>query len=101
MQVSKDGNGHKIGESEKNWDMANIQNTERKTTMEKIREKVTKVLESGLSSYEIAKETGIQISSLSKYRNSKYCLDNMTLSIAEKLAGFYDKNHKREGFTKK
>ena len=81
--------------------MANIQNTERKTTMEKIREKVTKVLESGLSSYEIAKETGIQISSLSKYRNSKYCLDNMTLSIAEKLAGFYDKNHKREGFTKK
>ena len=74
---------------------------ELKTTMEKIREKVTKVLESGLSSYEIAKETGIQISSLSKYRNSKYCLDNMTLSIAEKLAGFYDKNHKREGFVKK
>lgn len=68
--------------------------------MEKIREKVMKVLESGVSSYEIAKETGIQISSLSKYRNSKYCLDNMTLSIAEKLAGFYDKNHKREGFTK-
>ena len=72
-----------------------------KTTMEKIREKVLKVLESGLSSYEIAKETGIQISSLSKYRNSKYSLDNMTLSIAEKLAGFYDKNHKREGFAKK
>ena len=71
-----------------------------KATMEKIREKVMKVLESGLSSYEIAKETGIQISSLSKYRNSKYSLDNMTLSIAEKLAGFYDKNHKREGFTK-
>ena len=69
--------------------------------MEKIREKVMKVLESGVSSYEIAKETGIQISSLSKYRNSKYSLDNMTLSIAEKLAGFYDKNHKREGFTKK
>ena len=68
--------------------------------MEKIREKVVKVLESGLSSYEIAKETGIQISSLSKYRNSKYCLDNMTLSIAEKLACFYDKAHKREGFTK-
>ena len=76
--------------------------TERKqTTMEKIREKVMKVLESGVSSYEIAKETGIQISSLSKYRNSKYCLDNMTLSIAEKLAGFYDKAHKREGFVKK
>ena len=76
--------------------------TERKqTTMEKIREKVMKVLESGVSSYEIAKETGIQISSLSKYRNSKYCLDNMTLSIAEKLAGFYDKNHKREEFAKK
>lgn len=69
--------------------------------MEKIREKVLKVLESGLSSYKIAKETGIQISSLSKYRNSKYSLDNMTLSIAEKLAGFYDKNHKREGFIKK
>lgn len=68
--------------------------------MEKIREKVIKVLESGFSSYEIAKETGIQISSLSKYRNSKYCLDNMTLSIAEKLAGFYNKNHKCEGFTK-
>lgn len=77
------------------------QTKERKTTMEKIREKVLKVLESGVSSYEIAKETGIQISSLSKYRNSKYCLDNMTLSIAEKLAGFYDKNHKREGFAKK
>ena len=76
------------------------QTKERKTTMEKIREKVMKVLESGVSSYEIAKETGIQISSLSKYRNSKYCLDNMTLSIAEKLAGFYDKAHKREGFTK-
>lgn len=72
-----------------------------KTTMEKIREKVTKVLESGISSYEIAKETGIQISSLSKYRNSKYSLDNMTLSIAEKLAGFYDKAHKREEFAKK
>lgn len=77
------------------------QTKERKTTMEKIREKVLKVLESGVSSYEIAKETGIQISSLSKYRNSKYCLDNMTLSIAEKLAGFYDKNHKREEFAKK
>ena len=69
--------------------------------MEKIREKVLKVLESGVSSYEIAKETGIQISSLSKYRNSKYSLDNMTLSIAEKLACFYDKAHKREGFVKK
>lgn len=77
------------------------QTKERKQkNMEKIREKVLKVLESGLSSYEITKETGVQISSLSKYRNSKYSLDNMTLSIAEKLAGFYDKNHKREGFTK-
>lgn len=68
--------------------------------MEKIREKVMKVLESGISAYEIVRETGIQISSLSKYRNNKYSLDNMTLSTAEKLAGFYDKAHKREGFTK-
>jgi len=51
-------------------------------------EKIKQLLESDVTGYQIAKNTGIQEIQISKLRNDKVKLENITLDTAEKLMKF-------------
>lgn len=55
-----------------------------------LREKIKAILDSDISAYRIAKETGVPQPNISNLRNGKREIDNLTLDIAEKLGKYYD-----------
>ncbi|GAO99819.1 helix-turn-helix domain-containing protein [Fructobacillus ficulneus] len=56
-----------------------------------IKQKIEILFNSGLSGYAIAKETGVNQSSISKFMNGTRPIENMTLETAQKLSDLYDK----------
>ena len=51
-----------------------------------MRKKIQKLLESDISAYKIAKDTGVTQSKISGLRSGTIKIENITLAIAEKLA---------------
>ena len=57
--------------------------------VEKIEEKIKNILyNSRISGHELSKEIGINKSMISRYRNGKYKLENMTLATAKKILNY-------------
>lgn len=57
--------------------------------IEKIEEKIKAILyNSQISGHELSKGTGINKSMISRYRNRKYKLENMTLATARKILDY-------------
>ena len=55
------------------------------TEVEKIEEKLKVLLDSSMTSYEIAKKSGVTISMVDRYRKGENLLENITLKTAKKL----------------
>ena len=53
--------------------------------VDKIIKEIEDLLNSDISSYKIAKDSGVSYSLISDYRNSKRKIENMTLQVANKL----------------
>lgn len=53
--------------------------------VDKIIKEIEDLLNSEISSYKIAKDSGVSYSLISDYRNSKRKIENMTLQVANKL----------------
>ena len=53
--------------------------------VDKIIKEIEELLNSEISSYKIAKDSGVSYSLISDYRNSKRKIENMTLQVAKKL----------------
>lgn len=53
--------------------------------VEKIEEKLRTLLDSSMTSYEIAKKSGVTISMVDRYRKGENLLENITLKTAKKL----------------
>lgn len=62
-----------------------------------MRKKIQKLLESDISAYKIAKDTGVTQSKISCLRSGTIKIENITLAIAEKLALYYDELNKKQG----
>lgn len=60
--------------------------------IEKIKAEIEKILNSDDTSYRIAKETGIAVQIIDRYRQGKSKIENMTLKNAEKILKFGNKN---------
>lgn len=57
--------------------------------IEKIEDKIKSILHnSRISGHELSKGTGINNSMISRYRNGKYKLGNMTLATAKKILSY-------------
>lgn len=57
--------------------------------VEKIEEKIKNILyNSRISGHELSESTGINKSMISRYRNGKYKLENMTLVTAKKILNY-------------
>lgn len=54
-----------------------------------IKSNIEKLLNSGITNYEIYKETGVAQSTLSDVKKGKSKIGNMKLDVALKLNGFY------------
>lgn len=55
-----------------------------------LREKIKAILDSDISAYRIAKETGVPQPNISNLRNGKREIGNLTVDVAEKLGKYYD-----------
>ena len=53
--------------------------------VDKLIKEIEKLLNSEISTYKIAKDSGVTYSLLSDYRNGKRKIENMTLQVAKKL----------------
>lgn len=53
--------------------------------VDKLIREIEELLNSEISSYKIAKDSGVSYSLISDYRNSKRKIENMTLQVAKKL----------------
>ena len=53
--------------------------------VDKIIKEIEELLNSEISSYKIAKDSGVSYSLISDYRNNKRKIENMTLQVANKL----------------
>lgn len=60
--------------------------------IEEIKTKIEKILNSNETSYRIAKETGIAVQIIDRYRKEESKIENMTLKNAEKILKFSNKN---------
>lgn len=57
--------------------------------IEKVEEKIKSILyNSRISGHELSKGTGINKSMISRYRNRKYKMENMTLATARKILDY-------------
>lgn len=57
--------------------------------IERIEEEIKNILYSGrFSGHELSKGTGINKSMISRYRNGKYKLENMTLATAKRILSY-------------
>ena len=64
--------------------------------VDKLIKEIEELLNSEISSYKIAKDSGVTYSLLSDYRNGKRKIENMTLQVAKKLIRYSEelKNEK-------
>ena len=62
------------------------------TEVEKIEEKLKVLLDSSMTSYEIAKKSGVTISMVDRYRKGENLLENITLKTAKKIFKIIEKN---------
>ena len=62
--------------------------------IEELKTKIKKVLNSDETSYRIAKETGIAVQIIDRYRKGESKIENMTLKNAEKILKFGKKSDK-------
>lgn len=53
--------------------------------VDKLIKEIEELLKSEISSYKIAKDSGVSFSLISDYRNSKRKIENMTLQVAKRL----------------
>lgn len=53
--------------------------------VDKLIKEIEELLNSEISSYKIAKDSGVSYSLISDYRNAKRKIENMTLQVAKKL----------------
>lgn len=53
--------------------------------VDKLIKEIEELLNSEISTYKIAKDSGVTYSLLSDYRNGKRKIENMTLQVAKKL----------------
>ena len=60
--------------------------------VEEIEEKLRVLLDSPMTSYEIAKKSGVTVSMVDRYRKGENLLENITLKTAKKLLKIVDKN---------
>ena len=60
--------------------------------VEKIEEKLRDLLGSQMTSYEIAKRSGIRVSMVDRYRTGESLIENITLKTAKKLLKIINKN---------
>ena len=60
--------------------------------VEKIEEKLRVLLGSQMTSYEIAKRSGIRVSMVDRYRTGESLIENTTLKTAKKLLKIINKN---------
>ena len=60
--------------------------------VEKIKEKLRVLLDSKMTSYEIAKRSGIRVSMVDRYRTGESLIENITLKTAKKLLKIINKN---------
>ena len=60
--------------------------------VEEIEEKLRVLLDSPMTSYEIAKKSGVTVSMVDRYRKGENLLENVTLKTAKKLLKIVDKN---------
>ena len=60
--------------------------------VEKIEEKLRVLLGSQMTSYEIAKRSGIRVSMVDRYRSGESLIENITLKTAKKLLKIINKN---------
>ena len=60
--------------------------------VEKIEEKLRVLLDSQMTSYEIAKRSGIRVSMVDRYRTGESLIENITLKTAKKLLKIIKKN---------
>ena len=63
--------------------------------VDKLIKEIEELLNSEISTYKIAKDSGVTYSLLSDYRNGKRKIENMTLQVAKKLIR-YSKELKNE-----
>ena len=59
--------------------------------VDKLIKEIEELLNSEISSYKIAKDSGVAYSLLSDYRNGKRKIENMTLQVANKLLRYSEK----------
>lgn len=55
-----------------------------------LRDKIKSVLDSDISAYRIAQDTGVPQPNITNLRNGKREIGNLTLDVAEKLGKYYD-----------
>ena len=60
--------------------------------VEKIEEKLRVLLDSQMTSYEIAKKSGIRVSMVDRYRTGESLIENTTLKTAKKILKIINKN---------
>ncbi|MCT2899012.1 XRE family transcriptional regulator [Lentilactobacillus buchneri] len=59
-----------------------------------LRDKIKSLLESDISAYRIAQDTGVPQSTITYLRNGTRKVDRLTLKSAEQLANYFDKAQK-------
>ena len=59
--------------------------------VDKLIKEIEELLNSEISSYKIAKDSGVPYSLISDYRNNKRKIENMTLQVANKLIKYTEK----------
>lgn len=59
--------------------------------VDKIIKEIEELLKSEISSYKIAKDSGVSFSLISDYRNGKRKIENMTLQVAKRLLRYAEK----------
>lgn len=63
--------------------------------VDKIIKEIEELLNSEISSYKIAKDSGVAYSLISDYRNGKRKIENMTLQVAKKLIKYTEELNMR------
>ena len=70
-----------------------VSKTEKEVSeVEKIEKKLKMLLDSSMTSYEIAKKSGVTISMVDRYRKGENLLENITLKTAKKLFKIIEEN---------
>ena len=69
-----------------------LEEAELKNLIEQAESEIKELLDSGMTSYEIAKRSGIRVSMVDRYRTGESLIENITLKTAKKLLKIINKN---------